>query len=191
MLQIILIRPGSTVYDEQGRIQGTLDSPLSDAGREEVARAVESLRNLGIQYLYCSPNEASEETAQTIAKEIGVRAKTADKLHNLDQGLWQGMLIEDVKTKQPRVYRQWQDQPESVCPPEGEMVSAARQRVQQFLAKITRKHREGVIGLVVPDPLASVVRCVLRADNLADLWKPSECGSWETFTLPPAAVAGA
>jgi len=191
MLQITLIRPGSTEYDQQGRIQGTLDIPLSDAGRKEVARAVDSLRNLGIQYLYSSPNNASEETAETIAKALGIRAKTADKLQNLDQGLWQGMLIEDVKTKQPRVYRQWQEQPESVCPPEGEMVSAARQRVQQFLAKITRKHREGVIGLVIPDPLASVVRCVLRSDNLADLWKPSECGSWETFTLPPAAVAGA
>lgn len=27
MVQIVLIRPGSTDYDEQGRIQGTLDIP--------------------------------------------------------------------------------------------------------------------------------------------------------------------
>ena len=27
MVQIVLIRPGSTDYDQQGRIQGTLDVP--------------------------------------------------------------------------------------------------------------------------------------------------------------------
>lgn len=191
MLQIILIRPGSTDYDQQGRIQGTLDIPLSDEGRREIGRLIESLRNLGIQSLYSSPGAAAEETAETIARELDIRPKTLEKLQNLDQGLWQGMLIDDVKTKQPKVYRQWQEQPESVCPPEGEMLASARVRVQQALAKLTRKHKDGVIGLVVPEPLASVVRCVLRRDILADLWKPSECGSWETFIVPPAAVAGA
>ena len=36
MVQIVLIRPGSTDYDEQGRIQGTLDIPLNDQGADEV-----------------------------------------------------------------------------------------------------------------------------------------------------------
>lgn len=191
MLQIILIRPGSTDYDSQGRIQGNLDIPLSDEGRQEISRSIESLRNLNMQYLYTSPNEAAEETAEVIAKTLGIKLKTMDKLQNLDQGLWQGMLIDDVKTKQPRVYRQWQEQPECICPPAGEMLTHARQRVQQALLKLSKKHRDGVIGLVVSEPMASVVRCVLRDDILADLWKPTECGSWETFIVPPAAVAGA
>ena len=37
MVQIVLIRPGSTDYDEQGRIQGTLDIPLNEQGTREVA----------------------------------------------------------------------------------------------------------------------------------------------------------
>ena len=36
------------------------------------------------------------------------------------------MLIDDVKRKQPKVYRQWQEQPEIICPPEGEMLSEAQ-----------------------------------------------------------------
>ena len=30
MTQVVLIRPGATVYDEQNRVQGILDIPLSD-----------------------------------------------------------------------------------------------------------------------------------------------------------------
>ena len=51
-------------------------------------------------------------------------------MQNLNQGLWQGMLVEDVRHKQPKVYRQWQEQPENVCPPEGEMLEQADERVR-------------------------------------------------------------
>ena len=37
MLKIIVIRPGATDYVDQGRIQGTLDVPLNEHGKGEVA----------------------------------------------------------------------------------------------------------------------------------------------------------
>ena len=43
MVQVTLIRPGATLYDEQNRVQGILDIPLSDRGRAEAARLAESL----------------------------------------------------------------------------------------------------------------------------------------------------
>ena len=43
MTQVVLIRPGATVYDEQNRVQGTLDIPLSERGRAEVAHLAETL----------------------------------------------------------------------------------------------------------------------------------------------------
>ena len=73
------------------------------------------------------------------------------------------MLIEDVKRKQPKVFRQWQEQPEIVCPPEGEMLSEAHERVQAALTKMLKKHKEGTIALVIPEPLASLVQCVAVA----------------------------
>ena len=35
MLQLILIRPGSTDYDVQERIQGSLDMPLNERGQSK------------------------------------------------------------------------------------------------------------------------------------------------------------
>ncbi len=56
-----------------------------------------------------------------ISEALGLKLKKLDHMENLNQGLWQGVLIDDVRVKQPKVYRQWQEHPETVCPPEGEM----------------------------------------------------------------------
>ena len=52
MLKIILIRPGSTDFDEQGRITGTLDVPLNDCGNDQVARTIDELTDHEIQAIY-------------------------------------------------------------------------------------------------------------------------------------------
>lgn len=182
-LRILLIRPGSTDYDEQGRIQGRLDIPLSEAGVEQVSRSAGALKEEGIEVLYASPGQAAEETGRALAQGLDVKMKLIEGMQNLDQGLWQGMLVEHVKAKQPKVYKQWQENPETVCPPEGETLDQARDRVAQMLAKLRRKHKRGVIGLVVPEPLASVVASELRSERPGDLWKPAPCGSWESIAV--------
>ena len=123
MLRIILVRPGSTDYDEQERIQGTLDIPLNAQGMAEVARITQELRDKEIDMVYASPCESAQQTAHAIAEGLDLKWKRLDRLRNLDHGLWQGMQISEVRHKQPKVYRQWQEQPENVCPPEGEMLS--------------------------------------------------------------------
>jgi broad specificity phosphatase PhoE len=190
MVQIVLIRPGSTDYDNQGRIQGTLDIPLNEQGTQEVQRLIDAIRPLGITTIYCGPCQSACQTASAIAEALGAKLKKLDPLKNIDHGLWQGMLIDDVKRKQPKVYRQLQEQPEIICPPEGEMLSEAQERVQTALAKILKKHNEGTLGLVVPEPLASVVLGYLSQSEIGDLWTgASVCGKWEVVSLEPHSVA--
>lgn len=190
MLQIVLIRPGSTDYDHQGRIQGTLDIPLNDQGTREVEQIIHETRSLGIEAIYCGPCQSAFQTAAALADAIGVKLNKIDALHNMDHGLWQGMLIDDVKRKQPKVFRQWQEQPRTVCPPEGEMLSEAQARVEAALGKILKKYKHGMIALVMPEPLASVVRGGLSNSEIGDLWKGSSvCGKWEVISLEPRDLA--
>jgi broad specificity phosphatase PhoE len=172
MLQIVLIRPGRTDYDAQERIQGTLDIPLNEEGRADATQAVELLREQGIEAIYAPLSEPSHQTAEIIAEALHVKCRKLDRLPNLNHGLWQGMLVQDVRTKQPKVYRQWQEQPETVCPPEGEMLGDVEQRVRVSLAKLIKKHKEGVIGVCVPEPLLSIARRIIAHTALGDLWRP-------------------
>ena len=184
MVRIILMRPGSTAFDEQGRIKGNLDIPLSEFGNDQVARAINELADQGIQVLYSASCRSAVETAQIVAGKLGVKRKTLSSLSNFDPGLWQGRQIDEVRTCQPKVFRMWQENPETVCPPEGEMLGEVKERVFLALVKLLKKHRSGVVGLVLPEPLASVARSFLTDQALGDLWAAeNECGSWELIDV--------
>src|SRR5262245_48687486 len=111
MTQVVLIRPGATLYDEQNRIQGILDLPLSDRGREEVAqlaqRLAEPLNEFPLSALYCGPAHSAVTTAEAVGKSLGLRPKLVEDLRNLDQGLWQGLQTEEIRRRHQKVFRQW------------------------------------------------------------------------------------
>lgn len=192
MFKILLIRPGITEYDQQGRIQGTLDIPLCEDGRRQVDAMIDELRTQKISAIYTSPNQASEQTAEALGEAFEVKVKTLDAFQNLDHGLWQGMLVSDVKAKQPKVYRQWQDQPETVCPPQGETIGDVEDRLHAALAKLFKKHKaESLVALVLPEPVASLLRHLLLQNELGDLWKcrnGNGAALWEVIEFAPEVV---
>lgn len=186
MLQIVLIRPGSTHYDQQQRVQGNLDMPLSPDGTAEVMNLVEPLREQGLQVMYAAGSQPALQTGELLADALELRLRKLDHLENINLGLWQGMQIAEVRHKQPRVYRQWQEQPETVCPPEGEMLGEADDRVRTAVTRLLRRHKEGTIGLVLPEPLLSLARRLLVQEELGDLWQPSEGrGGWKRLAVDP------
>lgn len=186
MMRIVLIRPGSTNFDEQRRIKGALNIPMSPVGDDQVARTVGELTELEIDAIYTAPCDSAQKTAERLARDQHLKVKQIEKLKNLDHGLWEGMLISEVKQKQPKVYRRCQDQPESVCPPEGESMREANDRIREVLSKIFRKHRRGVVALVVNEPLASLMKSLLNDTRFEDLWA-AECdsGNWELLEIEP------
>jgi len=186
MLTILLIRPGKTEYDCQGRVQGTLDVPLSEAGRQQIEEVAQQVADQEVDIVYAGPCGATQQTAEIVAQQLNCKVKTVEKLCNLNHGLWQGMLIEDVKVKQPKVYKQWQEHPETVCPPEGESVQAVRDRLQEVFGKIAKKHKKNKVAIVAPEPLASVLRNILRDDALGDMWRVEDENQplWDQIEVP-------
>ena len=189
MLQIVLIQPGSTEFDDEGRIKGSMDLPLSVNGAGQAAETAQQLADLPIEAIYAAPNRSALQTAETIAENRKVRVRRLDKLRNIDHGLWHGKLIEEVKQTQPKIYRQGQENPEAFCPPEGESLASARQRAEVAVNKLIKKHRSGTVALVVPEPLASIVRGILQAVAMDDVWKAErDCGVWTVIEIPTGEV---
>jgi phosphoserine phosphatase len=190
MLEVLLIRPGSTTFDEDGRIKGSLDIPLSPRGIQQAEAAAKSLNGLKLDVLYVAPCESAQDTARYICRRNGWKQKSLDCLRNVDHGLWQGKLVDEVRRLQPRIYRQFQDAPESVCPPGGETLCDAKERVSAVLAKLKRKHRGQRIGFVVPEPMASIVRCEFVGGSIDDMWKSElDAGTWDLLVVDPVVPA--
>ncbi len=190
MLRIVLIQPGSTEFDDQGRIKGSLDIPLSPSGMEQADRIAEELADIDIDIVYSAPCQSALQTARTLVQDRGIRVKRIEKLRNLDHGLWHGKRIADVRQRQPRVYRQCQEYPDMVCPPEGEPVAAGKRRIQAVLAKIIRRHRDETVALVVPEPTASFVRSHLQQQDSLHFWQAErDSGRWSLIDVIPDQIA--
>jgi phosphoserine phosphatase len=187
---MLVVRAGSTEFDEQGRIKGTLDIPLSQAGQGQVGQLITELHSTKIDHLYASPCKSAQQTAQLLATDHKLKIKTLDELQNLDHGLWHGKLIDEVRVSQPKVFRQLQEHPETVCPPRGEPVGTAVERIRTLISRLLRKHRSGTVAVVVPEPVASFVRAVLSDAELGDLWK-AECenAGWQMIDVQAEKVS--
>lgn len=172
MSTVVLVRPGSTDFDEQNRIQGSLDIPLNKRGEQQVQKIVDELRSVPLDLVYTSPCEPALGSATAIGAALGITVKELDGLRNLDQGLWQGLQVEDIRRKHPKVFKQWQESPETICPPQGEMVADALERIRKSLEKPLKK---GVsFAVVAPEPLATLIGCFVRQSKV-DL-TASVCG---------------
>ena len=191
MVKILLIRTGATEYECQGRVQGTLDIPLSEDGRLHIEQVAEQLRETPIDSCFAGPCRATQQSAEILATQLKLKPKTLDDLRNLDHGLWQGLLIDDIKAKQPKVYRQWHEHPETVCPPEGESLQVVRERLHRALAKIAKKQKSGTAAVVVAEPVTSLLKNVLCDEAIGNLWQVDGDAQpgWELIELTAEGVA--
>jgi broad specificity phosphatase PhoE len=189
MCQVVLIRPGASIYDEQNRLQGILDIPLSERGRGEVTRMVQrlagSLDGSPLAALYCGPAENVIRTAEIVGKALGIRAKRIDEFRNLDQGLWQGLQIDEIKRRNTKLFRQWIDDPATICAPQGESVESAMGRIKAAFRPLLRRHHDEAIGLVVAEPLARLVACYLRCEPRVQLDEQWSSGGFEWIEIAP------
>lgn len=181
MLKMVLVLAGATELDQQNRIKGSLDVPLCREGAQQVEKMASEIDEMELDAIYAGPCLAVQQTAEQISRSGDIKVKTEENLRNLNRGLWSGKSIDELKANQPKVYRQWQENPETICPPDGESIEEARTRAEQTVKKIRRKHKKGHVALVVSEPFASVLRSVIDEKvALENLWD-AECrsGCWE------------
>ncbi len=164
MTIVAVVRPGWTDFDEQHRLIGALELPLNPRGVSQVTPLIEQLRRLSAppEAVLCGMAQPATCTADAIAAAFDLTTRKSEELSNLNQGLWQGSTIEDIGRRMPRVFNQWQEAPETICPPEGEPWEDAVDRVRRALKKPLRKFDSLVI--VASEPLASLVSSVLTGE---------------------------
>ncbi|TWU08265.1 histidine phosphatase family protein [Stieleria varia] len=180
LTRVMVIRPGATDFDDQGRMKGSLDMPLSERGEQQVETLAAALADIPFKTIYCCPSESARATADRLSEAHDVKVKVVDAFKNVDHGLWHGKLIEEVRRNHPRVYRQGIDHAEEFCAPGGEGLMEAKARVLKALNKCVRKGRDEIVALVIPEPMASVVTSLLNGQPIEDLWRrETDSASWE------------
>ena len=110
MLQI-LIRHGESLSNREGRVQGQADVKLSDTGRQQATAVASWCKSQSFHKKSCelwsSPLCRARETANVIGTAIGLSAQIEDKLVELNAGVFQGHLWDDLADRFPEDVAQW------------------------------------------------------------------------------------
>lgn len=147
---IVLVRHGETDWNRERRFQGHADMPLNDTGRRQARELADALRDEGLSAVYTSPLRRASETAEIVADRLGLEAEELEALREIDVGDWQGLTVDEVKTRFPEradVAWRWGW-------PNGETHEELRARVLPALLGLDRQHPGGrILGVTHAGPI--------------------------------------
>ncbi|MGD8373269.1 MAG: histidine phosphatase family protein [Candidatus Woesebacteria bacterium] len=84
MKHLYIIRHAQSIANSSHKVVGSIDSPLSDLGREQAKIAGRTIKkHFKIDAIYCSPLSRAQETAQIIAKNANINPGKISTLSNL------------------------------------------------------------------------------------------------------------
>lgn len=103
---IFLIRHGQSEANAEGRVQGWLDSPLSERGRQQALRLARKLSTETDFYaLFTSTLTRATETAQIIAAHLDCPLNFEDDLREYNMGPITGLTFQEIRERFPARYQ--------------------------------------------------------------------------------------
>lgn len=146
--RVILIRPGETDWNRQGRWQGWVASPLNDYGRAQAVSLSRYLRNIGMTQLYASDSRRAVETAQILAQELNLEPVYDARWRERNIGDWQGMTLDEIRSWHGEEYQKLQADRENYQPPNGESRAQVRKRVLAAFNDVLAGDKGTTVGIL-------------------------------------------
>jgi probable phosphoglycerate mutase len=104
-MRLYMVRHGETLWNQERRLQGQADAPLSERGREQAKALAPVFRNGVAPELVVSSDLAR---AHDTARLIGFPEPRLDRrFREIDVGEWTAKLIDDIKAQDAAGYRGW------------------------------------------------------------------------------------
>jgi broad specificity phosphatase PhoE len=148
MTRICLIRHGQTDWNLEGRYQGQSDVPLNEKGLAQAKSLTEQLKDKTFTTIYSSDLIRARQTAEPIANILGLPIQLEPRLREINQGQWEGVLVEDIKARYAEIWSQRTVDPANIRPPGGETVGEVAARVYAALDDIARLFPNGQLLIV-------------------------------------------
>ena len=171
---LYLVQTGRTIWEEQQRLESAGGAPLTEEGVKQVLKVAQQLNGLNIGVIHAGETQAERETAELVAKTINAKVRTSPALRELNFGLWQGLAIEEIKRRQPKMYRQWTESPTSCAAPKGEPIAEACKRIRRALKRILRRHKGGPVMVILRPFVLSLTRRILQGRAIEDFWESAD-----------------
>ncbi len=177
--RIIAVRHGETAWNVDTRLQGQLDVPLNDRGREQARRAAQALFDETPDVVYSSDLSRALETAQSAAALLGRPVLTDTGLRERHFGVWQGHTYAEVEQRWPELSERWRRREAGFGPEQGETLQGFFDRVVACVSRLAAAHPGQTVLMVAH---GGVLDCLYRAASRIALDAP------RTWELPNTSI---
>ena len=148
MTEILLIRHGETLWNQQGRMQGQHDSPLTPLGLTQARQLARRLKNVAFTTLYSSDLGRAHQTARCIADVTGHEIVADERLRERHFGIFEGMTNNEIKSRHPELHELFAQRLPDFCMPGGESAAHFSARCVGALEGIAGRHEGETIAVV-------------------------------------------
>ncbi len=146
-LRLLLIRHGATTWNDEDRVIGSTDLPLSANGKNQADQLSHRLGIEEIDQVISSNMQRAVETAHILADECGLKVEIDTRIREADFGLWEGLTLGEIQEKYAGSFHRWQSDPAS-SPPGGEDPKRLKKRIDSFLADLRENHPGEIVAIV-------------------------------------------
>ena len=166
MTTLWLVRHGQTDWNLAGRWQGqTSHAPeLNEVGRVQALAIRDQLKNVRFSEVYASDLLRARQTAEIIAELYGLTVALEPRLREMDLGVWEGMLSDEIRAQFPQELLMRDRDPLHARAPRGESPVEVAARVYAAMDEIAAKHREESVLIVGHGVSLAVIIC--RAEGV-------------------------
>lgn len=170
--RVILIRHGQTADTLARRLSGRRDTPLTDAGRAQAARAAAQLAaSYRLGALYTSPLRRAHETAGIVGAVVGCPAELDHRLMEMHFGEIEGFTDDELRGQLPDLYAAAEDRRDLQFRwPGGESRAEFRARAREGFEEIVARHAGQVVGIVSHGGVISVILQSIDGDR-TQFWR--------------------
>jgi len=155
-----LARHGETQWNKLQKLQGQLDSPLTNAGLIQAKNLAQLLEKPAIDRIISSPLPRAELTANIINQTLALPLQQHPALIERHFGDWQGSLVTDVNTHSD--YNNIFLQVTADAPPNGETGEDCALRFKNALIEIAETYPQQTILVLT---YGDILRCFLEQVN--------------------------
>jgi probable phosphoglycerate mutase len=107
--RLVMLRHGQTEYNAGSRMQGQLDTDLTDLGRAQASAAAEILAKRQPLLIVSSDLRRASDTAAALGERAGLTVELDTRLRETHLGDWQGLTHTDVDGIAPGARLAWRD----------------------------------------------------------------------------------
>ncbi len=129
--RLIVVRHGQTEWNAVDRFQGYVDTNLSNLGHKQASALADRLQGYSISTIYSSDLQRALQTAQPIAKRLGLPIISDARLRERNMGIFQGLTFAEIKKKFPTEHKKFMTWDPDYVIPDGE---SSRQKFERTIA---------------------------------------------------------